>query len=724
MAWSLLACAGAFADHNTTGLISTGPTGGNGTPASVYRGAATDGSRVFFQTSEKLVAADTDNSMDVYERETATGVTNQVSVGVTGGNGAFSATFAGVSANGLRVIFRTLEPLVAGDTDAAVDLYERAAGVTTLMSTGPDGGNGDFNAVFDGLSSDGLTLVFDTDEGLVSADTDEANDIYQRVGGTTTRLSTGPADAQAGLPAMFAGMSRDGSHTFFHTDEPLVSSDTDTSQDVYQSAGGVTTHVSIGPAGGNGDEDFDYDAAFDGTNTNGTKVWIHTDETLTADDTDFANDVYERVGGTITRLTTGPAGGNAEITAFFTGASDDGSRVFFDTSESLTAGDTDASTDIYERAGGTTTLISVGPNGGNGAFFASFQRASADGARVVFQTPESLVAEDTDTQTDVYLRAGGATTLISTGPQGGNAALPAMFRGASKDTQRIFFDTSENLVPAATGTYPDLYERANGGTTFISTGPTGGSGNFFAFFEGASDDGTKVYFTTAEALVSTDTDSAQDVYMASSALGYVRPKGATPIRVPLVPAFVSCTSPNRTHGPALAYPSCNPPAQVSPYVTIGTPDSNGKLLNGVGSVKLQVLPGNASTPADEADVSFIISMTDVRRRSDLADYTGQLQLDMTLRMTDKVNGSTPNDLATGSDIQFPATVPCTATSDPNIGSTCAVSTSADSVVPGSVPEIKRTIWDVGRIALLDGGADDLASTTPNSVFVTQGVMVP
>ena len=48
--------------------------------------------------------------------------------------------------------------------------------------------------------------------------------------------------------------------------------------------------------------------------------------------------------------------------------------------------------------------------------------------------------------------------------------------------------------------------------------------------------------------------------------GYARPKGATPLRVPLVTAFRQCDAPdavppngtpNRTHGPPLAYPSCN-----------------------------------------------------------------------------------------------------------------------------------------------------------------------
>ena len=394
-----------------------------------------------------------------------------------------------------------------------------------------------------------------------------------------------------------------------------LSSDFDTSQDVYERTGTTTTHLSIGPAGGNGNEEFDYEAAFDGASADGTKVWLHTDETLTADDTDAANDVYQRSGASITRLSTGPAGGNGAAHAFFDGASDDGARVFFDTQEPLAGADTDASTDVYERSGATTTLISTGPAGGNGAFFSSFEGASADGARVIFQTAEPLVATDTDTQQDVYRREAGITTLISTGPQGGNGAFPASFKGASRDGWRVFFETSEHLVPAAGGSFPDIYERAASGTTFISTGPVGGGGRLLRLLHlcfGRRD--TRVLRDGREARQRGHRQRPGRLRGPRARLGYVRPKGATPLRVSLVPAAVACTAPNRTHGPALAYASCNPPAQTSPHLTVGTPDVNGEVANAVGSVKVQAKFGNPATPADEADVKVVVSMTDVRRR--------------------------------------------------------------------------------------------------------------
>ena len=97
--------------------------------------------------------------------------------------------------------------------------------------------------------------------------------------------------------------------------------------------------------------------------------------------------------------------------------------------------DTDTALDVYERAGGQTTLVSTGPTGGNGAFDAFFAGASADGTRVFFGTAESLVSADTDTTVDVYERAGGQTTLVSTGPTGGNGIFDAFF-GARRRTGR------------------------------------------------------------------------------------------------------------------------------------------------------------------------------------------------------------------------------------------------------------------------------------------------
>ena len=727
----LAALAGAaYASHNTVTQVSLGAIGGNGAMPTQWVGASADGTRVFLRTLEPLAASDTDTRFDLYERA-ADGTTTHLSTGPAGGNlDTTNAEFEGASAGGTRVFFSTNEPLVASDTDECDpedpapnpcgDVYQYEEGVTTLVSVG----NGPFAAKFDAASEDGSRVFFSTPEQLSGADTDARRDVYQRSGGATTLVSTGPAGGNGDFSPAFRGASKDGTRVFFTTTEPLVAGDTDSRGDVYERAGGVTTLLSTGAAGGNGPDD----ASFRGTSDDGSRVFIETAEPLVASDTDSRIDVYERAGGATTLLSTGPAGGNGAFDALVKGSSNGGTRVLIGTAEQLVATDTDSRIDVYERASGTTTLMSTGPAGGNGAFDALLQDVSADGARVVFGTREGLVAADTDGRLDVYERASGTTTLVSTGPAGGNGAFDAFFSGASKDGSRVFFETLEQLA-SDSDAYPDVYERSAGATTKLSLGSPDANGAQAAFFVGASEDGSRVWYASAEKLVSTDTDSGTDVYEVRQLAAYPRPKGATPLKVALVPAFEPCTSPNRVHGPPTlgpgpTDPSCNPPDPTSDHLTVGTPDANGAPAKSSGFVRLAAIVGIPATPEDEADVGLTVEITDVRRQSDLADYTGELRASMPMRLIDKYSGTTPVDAATMTDFTATFEAACTATGDATVGSTCSASTTADALVPGMVVEGARAIWQLGQVSVTDGGADGVAATAPNTTFLRQGVFIP
>jgi hypothetical protein len=207
---------------------------------------------------------------------------------------------------------------------------------------------------------------------------------------------------------------------------------------------------------------------------------------------------------------------------------------------------------------------------------------------------------------------------------------------------------------------------------------------------------------------------------------YPRPKGASPLRVPLVPAFQRCTSGhNRTHGAPLSYPSCTPPTQASSQLTVGAPDANGKAANGTGSVTLKTLAGNPSTQADEADVQISTSLTDVRRKSDLADYTGEVQTVLYVRLTDRVSAAGADEPQSVQQFPFNVSVPCGATTSSKLGASCSMKTTADSIVSGAVTESKRSVWELRRILVYDGGPDGDADTTAdNTLFETEGVFVP
>ena len=200
------------------------------------------------------------------------------------------------------------------------------------------------------------------------------------------------------------------------------------------------------------------------------------------------------------------------------------------------------------------------------------------------------------------------------------------------------------------------------------------------------------------------------------ATGYARPKGATPLRATLAPAYKPGSANNRAHGGGLSYTSSNPPVQTSDFATVGTPDVNAAPANSVGAVTLSVL--------SPADVRVVGSITDVRNKSDLTDYAGQLQLKLPVNITDKLNGPAANENATGNTaITF--TLPCATTADTTIGSNCSLTTTANAVLGGTAVDGARANWEIQDVQVFDGGPDGLASTTSgNTLFADQALFAP
>jgi TolB protein len=250
-----------------------------------------------------------------------------------------------------------------------------------------------------------------------------------------------------------------------------------------------------------------------------------------------------------------------------------------------------------------------------------------------------------------------------------------------------------------------------------------------------SPDGTRIAFVESGRIKLMDPDGTNvtDIGEGSApawksipVYGYPRPKGATPIRLSLVPAATQCTSPDNTHGAPLSYGSCTPPTLSSQYLTTGTPDANGLPVRMSASLSLKVVPGSSSTPGDQADVAIDAHVNDVLNK-DLSDYSGSLAAALPIRLTDKDNAPSPvgAGAATTKVIPFTFAIPCTPDPDPLVGSDCSISTSADTVVPGAIGESLRAIWQIGQVRVFDGGADSDGSTAAdNTVFAVPGVFVP
>ena len=378
---------------------------------------------------------------------------------------------------------------------------------------------------------------------------------------------------------------------------------------------------------------------------------------------------------------------------------------------------------------------------------------SPDGTRIAFTRSWFYPAT-------TYSPASDYANLIVVDPDGSNEteltvgnefydASPSI----SPDGQTIVFSRGHN--PAyETGERADLYTIPIGG------GIPAQLTNTPDYTEGDpvwSPDGTKIAFTAGQTgntdiyvmnadgtgreqlttSLGADSGASWRGSVSPPAPGFSRPKSAVQVRVPLVPAYQECTAPNRTHGPPLAFDSCNPPQEAlaadgsSRYATIGTPDVNGHPTRSQGDLFLTPVVGNPSTPADEADVRIRFSLTDVRDAANpSAGYPWSLAIPLPLRLTDRGIGccavpGTVRDLRLHTDTAMQVEAPC-APAGPGLGATCSVTTTYDTILPGAVLEGKRSLWHLtGPLQVYDSGADGYASSTDdNGLVATQGLFVP
>jgi Tol biopolymer transport system component len=429
-------------EENTTTLVSRGDASCAGTncgnanvdAAAVAGGIVAGGERIFFASLERLSAADTDSSADVYVRDLEAEETILVSDGDPGctgpgcGNGVQPAFFQGVSSDGTMAVFSSAEALVDQDTDSAGDLYRRDVDgeATTLVSTPGICPEATCTPVYGGISASGAHVYFETQERIDLFDSDDFQDVYDWSAGVATLASRGPDGGNGDFDARYLDSAEDGSAVFFATNEQIdEGADGDGVEDVYV-RGVATALVSAG------DPSCALTECGDGpvpsflrwVSADGDVALLSTVEPLTAADEDSSVDVYRRdlPGGPIALISradptcAAPDCGNGAHNSNFAGASADGSRVFFVTAEPLAEGDTDLQTDVYERAGGATTRVSVGQFNGNGAHDAHLLGLSSDGSRAFLVTAERLSEGDNDPgEDDVYERAAAVTLLVSTG---------------------------------------------------------------------------------------------------------------------------------------------------------------------------------------------------------------------------------------------------------------------------------------------------------------------
>jgi hypothetical protein len=231
------------------------------------------------------------------------------------------------------------------------------------------------------------------------------------------------------------------------------------------------------------------------------------------------------------------------------GASGEGTYVYFVSASALTEGAQVGKPNLYlshEISAGehvvsfVATLLPQDNNieglyaGGStpgGDWYRTFAgrtaEVSPDGRYVAFMSQQSLtgynnadaVRNELDDEVFLFDSATGTLVCASCNTNGSRPThmtrLPAPANGIYQqryldDSGRLFFSTSDSVLPQDTNGLSDVYEYENGHVYLISPGKAEDE----AVFGDASESGNDVFFTTREQLVLSDHDQNVDLYDA------------------------------------------------------------------------------------------------------------------------------------------------------------------------------------------------------------------
>ena len=374
-----------------------------------------------------------------------------------------------------------------------MDVYERFAGQTLLVSTGPTASNAPAHSSFDAVSTDGTRVVFTSGEALTADDTDDAFDVYERSAGVTTLLSSGQASNQAS----FEGASADASvGVLLHFRARAA-----------RRHGRLLRHL---PTGERSDDTADrrdhrrrrrlrcrarrgvdrrHPAAVHDGRASSSRPTRTRPPTSTS--TTTASSSWSAVGPrtsprssaaatrrstpsssprprrccrrTPTPRTTCTPGGTASSASSPRDPWTPGTWGSSNPSSSRPTGAGSSSAPSRRSPPTTPTTPTTStcasrarppsPSPGNGPFGVNFSRASLDASRVFFTTNEKLGPGDTDSSRDVYETTATGTSQISPG----NGAFLPTVTGVTPSGSHLFYDTLEPVLPADTDSLFDVY---------------------------------------------------------------------------------------------------------------------------------------------------------------------------------------------------------------------------------------------------------------------------
>jgi Tol biopolymer transport system component len=380
---------------------------------------------VFESVATNLVPNDTNHTTDVFVKELATGAIERVSVSTAGVQGDDYSIAPAISSDGRYVVFESRATnLIATDTNGFPDVFlrDRQAGTTIRVSVSSTGAQGNLGSHTPVISADGSIVVFATENGFVSKDTNSTTDVYRRdrVAKKTELVSVDSTGAIGNGASITPGVSSDGRFVVFSSTSTVwFPNDTNNDDDVFlrDYANSTTTCLSLDANGIPGTGRL---PAISGDGS--TAAFISGGANFVPNDLNRVADVFvvDLASGAIERdsvSTDGVEGNGRSDDA--PSLTDDGSRLSFTSeADNLVLNDTQVGFDVFvhDRTLGWTTRVDLGtPNveaNGDGDVSA----ISADGSFVVFMSGASnLVPNDANQAIDLFQRTNAAAVWSSFG---------------------------------------------------------------------------------------------------------------------------------------------------------------------------------------------------------------------------------------------------------------------------------------------------------------------
>jgi hypothetical protein len=245
------------------------------------------------------------------------------------------------------------------------------------------------------------------------------------------------------------------------------------------------------------------------------------------------------------------------------GASEDGSYVYFVAEGALegTQGASVGQPNLYLDHAGALTFVATLSASSDSCDWATdtycppentldeglTARVSANGHFIGFTSTRSLTGYDNtdvhtgqpDAEVFLYEAATNHLSCASCDPSGAPPSAPGIIRYPARpdtngglrndypqrnvsDNGQVFFETADELLPAATNGRRNVYEYEHGQLYLISSGKSEAD----SYFLDASVDGSDVFFATAQRLLHRDEDSVYDIYDARIGGGFPEPPSA------------------------------------------------------------------------------------------------------------------------------------------------------------------------------------------------------